>query len=26
VQMQLTLTNKGQSVPLTVGAHVSNVP
>ncbi|WP_313165918.1 prepilin-type N-terminal cleavage/methylation domain-containing protein [Massilia oculi] len=26
VQLQLTLSDKGESVPLTVGAHVDNVP
>ena len=26
VQLQLTLTDGGESVPLTIGAHVSNVP
>ena len=26
VQLQLTLTGKGESVPLTLGAHVDNVP
>ncbi len=26
VQLQLTLSDKGESVPLTIGAHVDNVP
>lgn len=26
VQLELTLTGKGESVPLTIGAHVDNVP
>lgn len=26
VQLQLTLSDKGESVPLTVGVNVSNVP